>query len=402
MSEASTTDTGSTGATTTVDPIEVNGGDTAVTFDDLERIDQQTKEAKKAEKDSVKQTVKEAVKELDKKGQKDEKSAKKADDKEEGEEEDAGKKDAKAKLEKTGEKEKKTIRAKLGDGEIEIDPDAVLTVKVDGKDHPVSLRELQSHFSGKVSWDKKFSELAKEKQAFQQKFQTAAEKIEQIFGEQDPELRFFHMAELAGQDPVQVRRKFLDDNIKLLESWYSMSDDEKEADLLKYENRILKHQQESKQKEEQRRQTQAGLQKQIADLGKTHQISDEEFWSRYDELKALKQEGKLQENLSPQFVAETILRNRLWDAAADIIDNSQLSHEKRGEALFDLVELCFAQGLGPAQIREMADELWGQKARSTVVEQKVKEQEELRTGKKTVTKKPTYSGSSEVWSFDQI
>ena len=133
MSEASTstTDTSTnSGSSTTVDPIEVNGGDTAVTFDDLERIDQQTKEAKKAEKDSVKQTVKEAVKELDKKGQKDEKSAKKADDKEESDEEDAGKKDAKGKLEKTGEKEKKSIRAKLGDGEIEIDPDAVLTVKV--------------------------------------------------------------------------------------------------------------------------------------------------------------------------------------------------------------------------------------------------------------------------------
>ena len=49
-----------------VEPIEVNGGESAVTFDDLERVESQAKAAKRAEKDTVKDAVKETVKAMDK------------------------------------------------------------------------------------------------------------------------------------------------------------------------------------------------------------------------------------------------------------------------------------------------------------------------------------------------
>lgn len=402
----------------TVEPIEVNGGDGPVTFDELEAIETQSKAAKKAEKDEVKETVKETVKAMDKKKEKSEEkdqkeeedseeddekkdSSKKADDKKETDKKDAGKKEDKSKVEKPA--EKKTIKAKLGDKDLELDPETVLTIKGHGgKDESLTLKDLQNHYNGKVHWEKRFGELSQKEREFHSKFETVNQRIKDIFSEEDPEMRLFKMAELAGKDPVEVRRNFLNENIKLLEKYYAMSDDERKADELAYENKILKRSQESRQKEDARRQAESALQAKITELGKTHQIPDENFWARFDELKSAKEAGKFQGKITPELVAETIQKDRLWNSAAEILDQSDsMPIEKRNSALLDLVETSYLQGLGPKEVREIAEEMWGQSKKSAVIQEKVEEQEELRTGKKG-TKKAEYSPDNEVTFFGDL
>lgn len=406
-----------TASTTTVEPIEINGGDGPVTFDELEAIESQSKAAKKAEKNEVKEAVKETVKAMDKKKEKSEEkkdskdeaeeddekdSAEKADDKKETEKKDAGKKEDKSKVEKPA--EKKTLKAKLGDKELELDPETKLTIKGHGgKDEEISIKDLQSHYNGKVHWEKRFGELSQKEREFHSKFDGVQTKIKAIFDEQDPELRLFRMAELAGKDPVEVRRNFLQENMKLLEKYYAMEDHERKADELEFENKILKHRSESRQKEDARRQAETALQTKISELGKTHQIPEENFWSRYDELKSAKDAGKFQGKITPEVVVETIQKDKLWNSAAEILDHSDspLPVEKRNQALLDLVETSFLQGLGPKEVREIAEEMWGSSRKTAVIAEKVEEQEELRTGKKG-SKKTEYSPDNEVTFFGDL
>jgi hypothetical protein len=417
MSDSSVTT--STTVDSNIEPIAVNGGDSAVTFDDLDRIESQSKAAKKAEKNEIKDTVKETVKAMDKKkesakdsddesedddsGEDDAKkdSAKKADDKKEADKKDTGKKEDKSKLEKPV--EKKAIKAKLGEKELELDPETVLTLKgPGGKEEQISLKDFQNHYNGKVHWEKRLGDLSNKERQFHSKFETVTSKIKDIFSEADPEMRLFKMAELAGKDPVEVRRNFLKENMNLLEKYYAMSDDEKTADELAYENKILKRSHESRQKDDAKRQAESALSAKITELGKTHQISQDEFWNRHDQLKSLKAEGKFSEKITPEFITETIQKDRLWNSAAEVLEKSEaIPEDKRSGALLDLVETCFHQGLGPKDVREIAEEMWGQSKRSAVIAEKVKEQEELRTGKKG-TKKADYSPDNEVTFFGDL
>lgn len=416
MSDSSGTTSAST-VDSAIEPIAVNGGDSAVTFDDLDRIETQSKHAKKAEKNEIKETVKETVKAMDKKKESakdskeesedsdedDEKkdSAKKADDKKEADKKDAGKKEEKSKLEKPV--EKKAIKAKLGEKELELDPETVLTLKGHGgKDEQISLKDLQNHYNGKVHWEKRLGDLSHKERQFHSKFETVAQKINDIFSEEDSDMKFFKMAELAGKDPVEVRRTFLSENIKLLEKYYAMSDDERKADELSYENKILKRTHESRQKDDAKRQAESALSAKISELGKTHQISQDEFWNRHDQLKSLKAEGKFSDKITPEFITETIQKDRLWNSAAEVLEHSEaIPEDKRSGALLDLVETCFHQGLGPKDVKEIAEEMWGQSKKSAVIAEKVEEQEELRTGKKG-TKKADYSPDNEVTFFGDL
>lgn len=397
MSEA-TVAAPSAAPTTTVDTVVVNSGDSSpVTFDDLDRVDYQAKAARKAEKAETKEIVKETVKAMDKaKGGGDgkdkenkkeveaDKKPGKTEQKAEGKE--AGKEETKGKVgADKEEKVPKKIAGKIGDKAIEIDEETVIPVKINGKDEFVSVKDLQSQYSGRVAYDKKFQEMDKERKQFHSKVEEANSKIKGIFEEKDPEMRFYRMAEFSGVDPLEVRQKFLDENMNLLEKWYSMSEDERKADVQAYENKILKHQLESQGKVEAQRKAEQALGARIKKLEETHKFTPEEFWGRYDEIQEHKSSGKFPGEVTPEFVAETIAKDRLWNSAAEILNNSEgeMPQEKRNQALMDLVEVSYTQGLSAEQVREIADELWGQKAKIAAVESKVEENEEFRTGKKS-------------------
>ena len=220
-------------------PIEVNSGDNApVTFDELNEMEDSAKRAKKAEKSQIKEAAKEAVKEVvkDKKstGKVEDEKSKKAEGKKagekEGEELEADQKP----------KEKKLLKAKSGDKELDLDPDTMIPVRINGQDTMISVKDLQSNFSGKTEWDKRFQQLDKERRDFKSKYEQASNKIKAIFQEKDPEMRIFRMAEYAGVDPLDFREKMLTEQMNLVEKWYTMSDAEKEADRKNFENRILK------------------------------------------------------------------------------------------------------------------------------------------------------------------
>ena len=223
-------------------------------------------------------------------------------------------KEDKPKAEKSGSEEKqaqleakKLLKARAQDKEYEFEEDAVVSVKIDGKDVDVPIKDLLSNYSGKTAWDKRFSELDKERKTYLKMKDESESKIKSIFEEQDPEMRFYKMAEFAGANPLEVRRKFLEENLNLLEKWYSMSEDERRADELSYENRYLKHQQETMQRQARLGQAKAQLESQVKSMMATHKIEQNQFVDRYNEIESLVEQGKLgADKLTPEFITESI------------------------------------------------------------------------------------------------
>lgn len=382
--------------------ITLGSGESPATFEELESVMAHSSKAAKAAKAEAKAAAKEAIKESKKedvtvaKESKDEKDS--ADSKKEGKEKAEGAEKASAELEAKS-KAKQIAKGKLGDKELDLDLDTVLTHKVAGKEETITLRELLNDKSGKTQWDRKFSELDKERKGWQTKVTQANEKIAGIVNEQDPELRLFKLAEFSGKDPVAFRQQFLDDNIKLLEKWYGMSDDERKADALAYENKVLRHRQETSQKDLKTQQAIAELDKRARSVQAAHQVGEDDFLKRYEDLKSLKQQGKIEQALTPEFIAETIVKDRHWIAAEKALSGAEVSSDQ----LLDLVETSYANKLTPAQTAEIADELWGPKSRSAVVKQTADEREKFLTGKskeETVAKKR--QSQEEPLFFDQM
>lgn len=379
-----------------VDPIEVNSGDSApISFDELNEVEAKVKMQKREAKNQIKDIAKETAKELQKSGKIDDKKSKEAKTKVEGEEEAEG-------LEPQNKPvEKKTFKGKLGNKDIDLDPETLVPVKIGGKEEMISLKELRNDRAGKVEWDKRFSDLDKERRQFLSRTEATTSKIKSIFSEQDPELRLVRMADYAGVDPVQFREKFLNENIKLLEKWYTMSDAEKQADARDFENRILKQKLESKDSADKLKQQLGELDRKVTSLRETHKVPEDQFLNRYDELESLQKQGKFKGEITPEFIVESIVKDKLWNAAEEKLKalNHQLPPERRSKIMLDLVDNAHAQGLNAKDLQDVVEELFKTPTVESQVQQKTQQREEFLRGKKT-SQKPTQVSESAL--FDDI
>lgn len=371
-----------------------------LSFDELEEVTSKSKKAKAEKKEAKEDAPKEKSKDLTSdtdKGKKTEtKEAKpKTEPKEESKDGDT---DLKAL--------RKTIKAKLADSEFDLDEEATIPVKINGKEEFVQIKDLMGNYSGKVAWDKKFSEVDQTRKsvaAQELKLREMADLVKQVYEEQDPNIKMFRMSQLAGIDPVQFREKFFNENISLLEKYYSMTEDERKADALAYEANIHKMRADTLEKSIKEKQDFESLSSKVAQLRASHSVSEPEFVAKYDQLEQMVKAGQVDGKLiTPEYIMESIKVDRLWSSAAEKLESLDLgwNPQEKSQKLAKLVQNAHQLGMNPQDMAEMVDELWGVSKARNKIEQKKKENQEFLSGKKDVQQvKPN---SPEVWSFEQI
>lgn len=377
----------------------LQAGETALTFDELDEVlSKKTPKSKDLTSDTDKGKAAKSEKAEPK-----EKAVSKTDAKNDTSKEEL-KVDDKAKLE--AEKPRKTVKAKTAESEIEIDEEALIPVTIDGKEEMWTLKELRAQQSGKVAYDKKFSELDKLRKDVSHKDQRLTEvnsKIKSIFEEQDPDLRMYKIAQVAGVDPIEYRNKFFDENIKMLEKWYTMSDDERRASASDFESKVHKHRADTLENSIKQQQTDKELLSKVESIRASHQIDEAKFYNRVDELTKQVEAGKIKpEALTPEFVAETIVIDRLWEPAAQKIDSLNLgwNSEKRAQVITELVQDCMKLGIKPQDVSDIVDEVYGVKKAQRKVEQKQQENKQFISGKTEV--KSYVAPKNEPLTFDDI
>lgn len=380
----------------------LEGGETPLTFDELEQItiEKKNTKARTPKEESIDLTSDEN------KGKKVE-SKESKESKEESVEEKQDKQSKKEESEaKKAEKElRKTIKAKFKDADLELDEETLIPVTVNGKEEFWTLKDIRNQQSGKVAYDKKFSELDKIRKEVLSKDQSLAktnELIKSVFEEKDPTLKMIKMSQLVGVDPVQFRNQFLADNVKMLEKWYSMSDDERKADALEFEARVHKHRADTLENATKQQQSDKELIEKVAQVRASHNISEDDFFNTLDKLYAQANKGIIKpESITPENVAMAYKADQYFNATVKALEPiAQTLDSKTYEKMIQEISLgALNNNLKLEDINYIVDELYGKGKAEKKVSEKKKQIEEFVSGKKEV---PTQVQSNQPLFFDEI
>lgn len=396
--------------------ITQQSGGGPVSFDELEEVMSKPAPKKKENSSEEKGDGKKPEKRVDLTTDADKNAAKKEDKGDSSKKDE--KKDSKESKDKQSEVDKpkedtparKRIKAKYNDEEVDFDEEATVAVQIDGKDVYVPVKELRSNYSGKVAWDKKFTEIGKmnkEIAAREGKLKESADMIRQIFDEKDPDIKMYRMAMHAGVDPTEFRQKFLADGISTLEKYYEMNEDQRKAADLEFQSKINKHRADTLEKSMKDEQSYRELKSKVEDIRARHQISEEEFSSRYEEIeeyqdKMARLHGDKYERqeVTPEFVAEAVLKKRIWDSANEVLGSLDMNDQARSQKLAQITDNAWKLGLDPASVKKMVDEAFGDGKKQRTIQKKKEQVEEFRSGKKDVSQ-PTTQRNDPVF-FDDI
>lgn len=294
------------------------------TFDNFDTVSEETDQAdddwSKPEPES-KEKVSEDIKVLkdskaDDKGkvikeEKEEDESEEVEDSEDGEEEESEEEEKELKKEdekKEEKKDSKKLRMRMGEELFNVDSDASFKVKVDGKTEDVPLQELINNYSGKTAWDKKFTEIGKEKKVLEaEKLQIT--KQSELLREHvtkalaplkakdgNPLDSLLYLVEMSGEDPYNAYRRIMEANLEEIGTLMDMSEVERELYFHKkkdelYTN-VAKKRQAKVQEEEVFNQT---VQK-VDSLRQSLNVTEDQYVEASEELEEIYEDAGLDVN----------------------------------------------------------------------------------------------------------
>jgi hypothetical protein len=264
--------------------------------------DKKTEKTAKADK---KEEVKEAKKgneldllDMDEKEEKDdekEKPEKKADKKTEPKEDE----DKELEEDKSeAAKEAKKLKIRMSDGLYGIESDAKVRVKIDGEFQEVPVQELINQYSGKVAYDKKFSEIGNEKKQIetikhtvekQQQFLKTV--VAEVSGhlddpEKNPVDALMFLVEKSGRDPYDVWKRTLEANLEEVDKLMSMSEVERKAYFLEKKDEFRTKSEEARKAESAKETAFNQALQKVDSLRQAHGVSEEQYLQALDELES--------------------------------------------------------------------------------------------------------------------
>ena len=210
----------------------------------------------------------------------------------------------------------KMMIAKRGDKEYELAEDSVITVKIDGEDVDVPIAELRNNYSGKTAWDKKFTELGKEKQGFMEEkglVERYISEFAELAQQGDKTKSLEYLAQLSGQDPLAFRRDLRNQMFEEFRKFKDMNESEVKAYELSEENDFLRRQQESLEQRSSAQQSQQELRSKVDDLRETYGVTQEALLQQYD---AISQE-RVRDGKDPEPTIEDLENALVGNQAAE-------------------------------------------------------------------------------------
>lgn len=385
--------------------IEAGGG---LSFDDLDQVETTRQEVianKITEKKAAEKKVddKEKGKEGDKAAPENSKSEKPGADKKADKE-----KEKEAKAAEKARAEVKRLKAKFGEEIFELPADATITHKVDGQDVEVSVQQALNDYSGKVSWDKKFSEIDRDKKAFmaeKQNHQARVAEFKRLVSDDklDPMEAIKFVLDQAGVRKDTYFKRIKESLMPDIESYLNMDEHEREAFNAQEENKFLRDELESVNQSKARQQTEKELHNQLTVIRETHKLQDEEMVEAYnfaekngatEELASLEKIAQIAVNLRDYRKAATILHgfNPQLFTGVNVFDG--ISNKEVLDDVFDIIQAH--PDFDDSELNQVIAEIYGTPKDVETVKRKITD-ENRKTPKGVETKE-----SSDYVSFDDL
>lgn len=261
--------------------------------------------------------------------------------------------------------EAKKLKIRMSDGLYGIESDAKVRVKVDGAFQEVPVQELINQYSGKVAYDKKFSELGlKNKEAEQLVQEATKEKafLKEVVANvtshlsdkmKNPLDALNFIVEKSGMDTYDVWKRTLEANLDEVEKLMSMSE-------LERENYFLKKQTEFRTKSEEARKAESAKEsalnqaiQKVDSLRQAHGVSEEQYLQALEELEA---QGQETNKLSDEQVVDYASLKPHVESVQDVLEpyESAIDDSKYSKVVRDLARQLRAKDFTKEQLIEWA------------------------------------------------
>lgn len=222
----------------------------------------------------------------------------------------------------------------------------MVEVKINGKVEKVKLDDLKANYSGKVAYDKKFSELDKERKTFQQERDAAFKPImefKKMLQEGKAGDAILHLVDMAGEDSYTFNKKLIDAMTPIIKARLEMTPDQLEVLEARSELDHLKKKEQSQLERSKKEQSATELNQRIASLQETHSISDDDFRTAAIKLKErLEEAGNFKpEEFTPELVANFHLAKIHSTRAYKAIDAVDANMGQDPKIASELIGLIF-------------------------------------------------------------
>lgn len=396
MSEAVGQPSQSVNPNTAVDTSEtITAGTGSITsFDEIESVNKGHKEslARQAKDEKVKEEIKEE------KPSKEAKAEKPKDGKQVKPEEKQSKEEKKA---------LKMLKAKLEGKDIELHPEAMVTVTVDGEKMEVPLHELSNGYAGQKAISKRFNEISSQKKEFESSrkdFESRKYLVDKAINEigelskTNPYLAIKKAFEVVGGDHDSFIESIRKAETERLNKILSMTPEERRAFEAEEKAGLFEQQLRHEREQSERLQGQRKLESEIVAIQRELDIPEEEFERYTDELLELKKAGKITTQITPRFIAQVIQDDRMYKTASEATEAIRPDFpEDRKQVLTNaLVDVLRKEPKLPKEaLIEIAEEAFGIKAASKSVSKRIEKNED----KPRSTINPA---KESLWQFDQV
>lgn len=301
-------------------------------------------------------------KEVKKEAKKDSEASKKVQDsKKEGEEnaEEDGKDDGGKPL------ESKKLKIRMADGLYGIDADAKVRVKVDGAFQEVPVQELINNYSGKVAYDKKFSEIGNEKKVFEQEKATVTRQQEFLRStasevtahlddpNKNPFDALYFLVEKSGRDSYSVYKRAIEANLEEVENLMSMSEVERKAYFLEKKDQFRTKSEEARTAEFTKAQASNQAIQKVNSLRQAHGVSEDQFMQILDQLES---EGVDTNKMSDEQVVDAASLKPHVDTVQEVLEpfEDSIDDSKYSEIVRNLARQLRAKDFTKEQFIEWA------------------------------------------------
>ena len=308
-------------------------------------------------------------------------------------------------------KDSKKLRLRMGSELFNVDSDATFKVKVDGELADVPVQELINNYAGKTAWDKKFTEIGKEKKTLELEKSTIQREKEVLKSHvsnalaplkdpsKNPMDSLLYMVEMSGEDPYNAYRRMIESNLDELTNLMDMTETERELYFHKKKDElhssVARKRQEAYQKESTFKQA---VQK-VDQLRQSFNVSEDDFVDSSEELESIYKDAGLDVN---SITEETIVDyaslrphiSKVKELIAPYEDN--ISEAKYGEVVSTLAKYLRDKKADEGTVKEILK-------RNYSVEEDVKELNTIvykNQGSKPKNKVSEGSKSNKVETFD--
>lgn len=374
----------------TAEPIEISGGESAVNFDDLERLH----DATAAKKDSKKEGGDDNG--LQKESKEKEEVDQKASEPKEEEKPDAKgaeKKPVDKKLDKV-----KLLKVKNGETEIDLRPDSGLSVTVNGKPEQVTVQDLINNYSGKTDWTRKYSEFDRERKSFERDRSVLNQTVDTFYKlaavDKDPMKAVEYLGEITGADMATFWDDFYAKITPKLEEEMALDPAERQLRREQQKNEYYKKQRETEARRRQEYAERQSLESKVRQLQDAHKIDDKTFVDLYEELSKEVKPEELTPELVAEYYVEVQSRKGLDKLVTELMPNMDPAGKE--DAIDQLRKVMrdnptFNEG----DIREIATEVWGSKAQRNL-------SRKIAKSKPTNTAQASKERREDPVSFDEL